>query len=124
LEDLKGVFYNPTTNTVEFEDAPSKPISKVKCERFQVPAGAPYQVTLSHTPIEGTLVVGYSYEGYLTEVSDPSFLGEGRYYVDYSTGVITFHSGDAGKWVDAHYKYYLDPTDPDTPANVIVAYVI
>ena len=88
--------YHATLSTTTYEI----PITN---EQHDVTSTPPYQTRLNYPPKSGTLYV----QGF-TEVSDSP--GRGQFTCDYSTGLLTFSSNDAGNVFAATYTG-LAPAD-------------
>jgi len=65
-------------------------------ESGTIPVGAPYEITLTALPRNVPVIPGYTFV-------DTAPSASGEFDVDFSTGIITFHSTDAGAAVTITY---------------------
>lgn len=72
-------------------------------EYFNVPTATPWEIYLDHVPMtSATTVIGASGGAAWTEVDDTPDASH-EYSVSYTTGLVTFYSGDSGTAVQATY---------------------
>jgi len=78
-----------------------RPLYKVIVERLVCPAASPYTATLKHTPVSGQIAIT---NGSTEQVAGtPGALSANEYSI--SSGVVTFHSGQASLTETITYKY-------------------
>jgi len=74
-----------------------------KVESLTVPATSPYTLTLEKTNLVPTQILVTVSTGALVE---DAAVGSGQYTCNDTTGLLTFHSTEAGEEVTVTYKYY------------------